>query len=219
MGCSGRYADAWQFASFWCVAPLLSRVDDGVGSHGMLTDSQADFISAGVYANNGMVLYNVTSGASGTVTAVDTNLLTASLSGGTRQDWRTGDVYRIVLITAQEIATVNQFLEIAAADIHAALGAAGACDCELAPWAESFLVKLNIIDMAALYRCPCLKPDISDSARGEYLTWVTNQLELIRQGKLEVCDGETGADQPAMDVAVQGINVFTRGRIITGVRE
>lgn len=199
MACAGAYAASWQFASFWCSGALYSRVDDsgGVGN-AFLTDSQVNFSTSGIEANVGMILYNVTDGSSGPVMAVALHALTATLAGGLTNLWNDGDVYRIVTINAQEIATIGHYLDVAASDIHAAMAANGMCDCPLARWATGYLQKLNIIDAAAYYQCKCGQPSLTDDMRQSYLDWCSTQLENIRMGKLELCQGETGVEYPAV---------------------
>jgi hypothetical protein len=192
VGCIGRYSEAWQFCAFWCLGALLRRVDDSGGAGNLfLTDSQAHFIDSGIEANVGMVLYNLTQDVSGVVTNVEIHTLTAA--GVT---WDDGDEYRIVAINAREIAMTEEYLGIAASDIHAALAASGACDCSLASWAAGFLQKIEIIDAAAYYQCPCGRPKFSDEMRQAWLEWASGQLESIRVGKVEVCSGETGSEYP-----------------------
>ena len=123
MACSGRYASAAQYASFWCIAETLS---------------------------------------------------------------------------AQEQATIEMYLDIAAADIHAALAASGQCDCTLASWAAMFLVKLNIIDAAIYHRCPCGRPELTDEQKNAFLFWMNEQVAMLRSTKMDVCQGATGAEFPAM---------------------
>ncbi len=214
-GCGGRYAEAWQFAAFWCVSTLLARVDDsGASGKVYLEDTQTDFITSGVVGNVGMVLYNLTDGSRGVVTLVQEHRLYATMLYGTDNKWDDGDSYRIVLIDAHEIATINSFLDIAASDIHAALAASGACDCTFASWAITYLKKLNIIDASIFYTCTCAKPNITDEARAAYLEWMNAQLELIRTGKLELCAGATGAEFPAIDWASQSVTEFAAAQII-----
>jgi hypothetical protein len=210
MSCTGRYAEAWEFAAFWCVGNVITGVDDsgGVGNPS-LQDSYQDFIRSGVKPNQGIILYNTTQGTSGAVTAVTNTTLTA-----TGVTWDDGDGYRITMITAAERSTIEHYLNVAASDIHAALAASGACDCTLADWAEDFLVKLNIIDAAAYYECPCGAPQMTPERKGQLLDWMTLQLSLLREGKLEVCHGATGSDFPAIGWAEQTLTEFNTARII-----
>jgi hypothetical protein len=75
--------------------------DDGyvIGSHdggdneSALVDSEANFYNAGVRV--GMTVNNLTDGSSGTITAVGKTTITASLSGGTDDDWDDDDAYSI----------------------------------------------------------------------------------------------------------------------------
>ncbi len=210
MACDSRYSESWEFASFWCISSILRGADDsGGGPNAALQDTTADFVGHGIIANVGMVLYNTTTSLSGPVTAVSANAMTA-----TGVVWTDGDAYRIVAIDAAEISTIEHYLDIAASDIHFALAASGACDCTLASWAAAGLSKLNIIDAAAYYQCPCGQPSITPEQRAAYLEWVTGQLSLLREGKLEVCQGATGADFPAIGWAEQSLTVFTTAEII-----
>ena len=212
MACTGRYAESWQFASFFCTGVILSNVDDSGGAaNAFLTDSTVDFLAAAnrVEAGVGMILYNTTAGTNGPVTAVTNHTITA-----TGVTWDDGDGYRIVLIDAIERSTIELYLDIAASDIHAALAASGACDCTLASWANGFLQKLNIIDAASYYQCRCGQPSMTDELRGRYLDWCSTQLEAIRSGALELCDGATGSDFPAVGWAQQGWTAWSTAEII-----
>lgn len=213
--CTSRYAEAWEYAATLCIGAILKRIHTGADGAAVLQDTQVNFREAGVLANVGMVLYNVTDGSSGAVTAVTNTTITATLTGGTDNDWDAGDVYRIVLIDALEIATIEQFLDIAAADVHEALAATGACDCTLASWATTYLKKLNIYDALTYYMCPCAKLKLSDDARAAYLAWAEKQFELLRSGAIEVCSGETGSEFPALDWADQSVTEFAAAKIIS----
>lgn len=219
MGCTARYAESWEFASFWCSGLLLKGIHRGAANAADLLDSYTDFEAAGVEANVGMVLYNLTDGSHGPVTAVTQHTLTASLAGGTDNDWDVNDAYRIVTIDQNTIATIENVLDIAVGDIHAALAASGACSCALASWASKLLKKLNIIEAAAFYQCPCAKPNLSDDVRQNLLDWAERQLELIRTGKLELCAGSTGSEFPAVDWAEQGVNEFAQAQIIDNAED
>lgn len=213
MTCSGRYAEAWQFAAFWCASNLLQGLHAGAGpGDAALSDTYTDFISRGVKANVGMVLYNTTQGTSGVVTAVTTHTLTAV--GVT---WDNADAYRIATLTGEEIATTNHYLDIASGNIHAALGSVGGCDCTLADWAtgtEGMLTKINIIETAAFHTCPCMRPLITDDMRRTYLEESNRQLSMIRTGEIELCAGYTGSKYPAFGAIEQAFNVFSAEQII-----
>lgn len=101
-------------------------------------------------------------------------------------------------LTAEQEAVIEVLLAIAASDIHAAMASSGQCDCTLAPWAAVYLSKLNIIDAVAIHNCTCGGANLTQEAKQMYLNWVTEQLVAIREGKLELCSGETGVDFPAM---------------------
>ena len=204
------WAEAWQFASFWCVEQLLSGVHGGAGPADVaLSDAQAQFQTKGAQANVGMVLYNLTAGTSGQVTAVTETTLRA-----TGVTWDPADIYRIVLITGLQIATIDHWLDVAANDIHAVLASVGACDCTLASWANGYLEKLNIIDAILWYNCPCGNPHITDSMKQAFLNWMSTQLSNISTGVIDVCQGATGAGFPAIGWASQSVSEFAAAEII-----
>jgi hypothetical protein len=78
---------------------------DGGDDKATLTDSTADFLAAGVC--KGMTVSNTTDGSSGTITAVTATTVTATLSGGTDDDWDDNDEYEIT----QNATTKEQLLK------------------------------------------------------------------------------------------------------------
>lgn len=215
MGCSGRYAEAWQFAAFFCIGSILAGKDDsgGLPAHPYLSCSYIDFESGGVKAGKGMVAYNLTKNTSGVVIDVVGNTLQAV--GVT---WDDGDSFRVVTIDAVEIATIEHYLDVAASDIHAALAASGQCDCTMASWASEYLAKLNIIDASVYHVCKCAQPTLSDEQRQALLEWMSVQMDNLRQGKVDVCSGSTGAEFPAIGWAQQSITEFSTAQIIYNAR-
>ena len=211
MACSGSYASAWEYALFWCVSAIRVGTDTsgGPGPNAAMIDNTADLVNWGIGANVGMVAYNVTAGTNGPITAVTANTLTA-----TGVTWADGDVWRVVTLTENQIANIEQYLSITANNIHASLAAVGACDCTLASWANTFLKKLNIIETGAFHECPCARPDISDERRRLLLEWSDRQLELIRTGGIELCAGHTGAEYPSIEFASQSLTERTAAEII-----
>jgi hypothetical protein len=110
------------------------------------------------------------------------------------------------------VSAIESALDLAASDVHAALASVGACDCTYPAWAEIYLAKLNIIDAAVIQNCPCGNK-LSDTEKATFLQWLDRQFELIRAGKVEVCDGETGADYPAFGVIQRGLTEFSKAEI------
>lgn len=117
-------------------------------------------------------------------------------------------------IDAETETMIRQFLLIAVSDVHAALAATGACDCTLAGWGLEYLKKLQIIETAIIYNCPCGDVNLSNDMKRTWLEWIDSQYRMLRTGEIEVCDGATGADYPAMSWAEQGWNDWTRAQII-----
>lgn len=212
MTCTGRYAEAWEYGAFWCVGSIVAGVDDSGGAaNPSLSDAQAQFINWGIKANEGMVLYNTTQGTSGTITAVTPTALTA-----TGVTWDNADGYHVVNITGIQIATIEHYLNITAANIHAARAASNQCDCALAGWAADHLSKINIIEAGAFHNCSCAQPGqrMSDEERRMWLEWSNTQLENIRTSKIALCDGQTGSEYPSLAWAEMGLTGFSRAQII-----
>jgi len=212
MPCTSRYAEAWEFVIFWFTGVVWTGADRSVGGVGnaSLYDSQVNFRERGVIANTGQTLWNLTDGTNGPITAlVDNNTITA-----TGVTWDSGDLYRISLVTTIERGQIELALDIAASDIHAALAATGQCDCTWASWADNFVAKLNIIDAASYYQGKCGTPKFTDDQRGRYLTWMSDQLNMLMLGRMDLCQGATGSDFPVVGWAEQGVTEFARADII-----
>lgn len=215
MACTGRWAEAYDFVSFWCIGSVITGVDDGVGAgRATLADLTVDFINAGVVAGIGQLLYNTTTGAWGRITGVTMHTVTATLAGATVTTWANGDTYRLVLASLAELQSAQTYLDLVAGDINIAMQSAGACDCSLSAASLQWLKKINVIEAASFYTCPCGKPTITDDMKQAYLNWATDQLTALREGKIELCAGYTGADFPAYGVAQQGWTEFNDARII-----
>jgi len=209
MTCSGAYAAGWQYAAFFCLGSLLKGEHGGAGpGDAALSDAGVNFLNAGVKPNVGMVLYNLTAGTDGPVTAATEHTLTA-----TGVTWDPLDVYRIVMITAAQRSTIEHYLDVTAGDIHAARAASGGCDCTLASWAHEHLEKLNIIEAGIFHECPCGDPKITDEQRRLYQEFITDQLAQIRDGRIELCEGATGSEYPAIGIAEQTVTEFNQALI------
>ena len=113
----------------------------------------------------------------------------------------------------EDESIVNEFLEKAAGDVHAAVAAAGACDCTLAGWAENYLKKLNILDAAVIQGCPCANP--YDAAQKRLIAdELRRNFDMIMMGDIELCDGYTGANFPAFGAAEQSLTEWSTAAII-----
>ncbi len=83
---------------------IVGGSHDGASGSAVLVDSSEDFVAEGVTV--GMQVRNTSDGSWGTITAVSATTITASLLGGTDNDWDSGDSYRV------DKVTFNGLLEI-----------------------------------------------------------------------------------------------------------
>ncbi len=74
------------------VLTHASGIHDGSDDAAIMTDSGESF---GTNAMVGMTVYNVTDGSTGLVTANDGTTITATLAGGTDNNWDTSDVWQV----------------------------------------------------------------------------------------------------------------------------
>jgi len=115
----------------------------------------------------------------------------------------------------EDEAEVNRMLELAASNINMAIHSAGACDCTFSSYANRYLIDLNCVIALVTFNCQCTTiRALSAEDRAVWADWANTQLELIRTGKIELCDGETGSDFPYVSWADQGVTEFARARII-----
>lgn len=213
MTCTGlAYAAGWEYAAFWSVSSILLGADNsgGVGNL-FLTNTQADFQNSGLEANVGMVLYNLTQGTSGPITNVTATTVTA-----TGVTWDNGDVYRAVAVDGSQIATIENYLRVVAANIDIARASVGACDCTLSASAAALLSKLNIIETGCYHQAVCGMPaqHLTTEQKGQYLMEVNRQLDFIYSGQIELCAGETGSTFPVVGWAEQAHTEFGQAQII-----
>ena len=75
----------------YLLSALAIGTQDGGDDKSILTDSGADFITAGV--KNGMTIHNRTDESHGQITAVTKTTITATMVDGTDNDWDDGDNY------------------------------------------------------------------------------------------------------------------------------
>jgi hypothetical protein len=209
VACTGAYAEAWQYATFWCKAQLLIGAHEGAGPADVaLEDTQVNFVNAGAVQDVGQILYNLTQNTQGEIVGVTQRTLTA-----TGVTWDHNDEYRSAFLTAAERADINHRLEVVAGDIHAVLMAVNACDCDLSAGGAAYLAALNILMARLFYDCPC-SPDLSDSDRDLYSSIVENRLNAIRIGDVDICSGATGSAWPSVGFAQKSWTEFSSAGII-----
>jgi len=117
-------------------------------------------------------------------------------------------------VESGEESQLNYFLETQAAAITMALAANGALDCAKSAQANRFLMLLNVCLAAASYKCPCSGLNLTTEERKMLFEAARQDLIAIREGKIELCQGETGADFPVTGWAEQGVSEFARRDII-----
>lgn len=122
--------------------------------------------------------------------------------------------YFCCTLAADELPGINRILQIAATPIHAARAATGGCDCSLPDWANDYLMQLNCLLAVAVYNCRCSNLKLTQEQKEMYMTAAREDLTLIREGKIELCVGETGADFAVTGWAEQGMTEFARAQII-----
>lgn len=129
------------------------------------------------------------------------------------------EIWRLGAIDTNDesvMSEIDSALTMANSDIVMALVTADACSCTLPVATLAHLKKLVVINAAVLFKASC-GPSLTDAMRETYLTWITDQLDLIRTLEIDPC-GETGSTAPAVghaEQAMPGIN--TADIIIKGI--
>jgi hypothetical protein len=118
---------------------------------------------------------------------------------------------------ADATAELNALLVKSAGRIHAAMQASGQCDCTLAAWATEYLKELNMVGAAVMFNIPAVR--LSPEQRTTYNEYLRDQLELIRTGQIELCQGETAKAHPAFGVAELALTERNAARIIDNRRQ
>ena len=117
---------------------------------------------------------------------------------------------------ADATAEIDSLLAKAAGRIHAAMQASGQCSCTLESWATDFLKELNMVAAVVMFNISAVR--LSDDQRTKYNDYLREQLELIRTGQIELCQGETAKAFPAFGVAEIGLTDRNAARIIDNRR-
>jgi hypothetical protein len=208
-----RYAEAWEWAQFFCAASVLTGKHAGGDGDTSLLDDGAQFQKAGFVPNVGQVVYNLTDNSQGTITAVTYNTLTAPLIGGAENMWDTGDDYRAVALTTQQRSTIEGYLNFTSTKVTSALATSNQLSCPKSDDAQAFLGQIAVFLAGAFYNCTCIGVDLSDEVRASYNEFASGELEKLRKLELTVCQGATGRDYPVLDIAEVNYNEFSEWNI------
>lgn len=117
-------------------------------------------------------------------------------------------------VSSEDEPQINFALRLAANRINMARQAQGACDCTLSAASTEYLKWLNCLLALVFHNCKCTNIRTTPEEKALYMEAVRLDLDLIRTGNLELCEGETGADFPYTGWADQGTTEFARVRII-----
>ena len=133
--------------------------------------------------------------------------------------YATADQYATLLcldtpLTVAEQATIEAFLDLAAGFIHVARSSQNACDCTVAAGVDTYLALLNVWIAAVINRCPCGSGSLSDAEKSNWAQWAQQNLDAIRTGKLELCQGEMGSEFPYVAWAEQSLTDWATAQII-----
>jgi hypothetical protein len=113
----------------------------------------------------------------------------------------------------EEVTALDSQLQIAAGDINQMIRQVGALDCSFDSYALDFLTKLNCINTAVTYRVPC-GPRLTDDDLRYWTDWLDKMFGMIRTGELELCEGSTGKNYPAFEIAQQSWTEFNAVQLI-----
>jgi hypothetical protein len=117
-------------------------------------------------------------------------------------------------LTAEATARIQAALNQTAGRIHVARQSAGACDCTLASGAAEALRQLNFVLAAIFWRCPCGRVEMTDAIRQSWLMDAQQELASIANGTLELCEGATGSEYPAVGIIEQSWTRWREAEII-----
>lgn len=138
--------------------------------------------------------------------------MTCSGAYSTAQEY--ADFWCLDPICAEEVITINSFLLRAASPINVSRRTIAACDCSITTDVNEYLKTLNTVLAAVMYNCPCGNARLTTDVKRMWMEWIQGELGGIRTGLIELCEGETGSEYPAMGWAEQGVTDFAAAQII-----
>ncbi len=114
---------------------------------------------------------------------------------------------------ADEESQVKNYLRRASSTINMMIQAQGACSCDFPSTSLDYLRDLSIVLAVVYHKCPCARPKLNQEELQMYLTQASEELRMIRTGEIELCNGETGTDFPALGWAEQTLTDFSTASI------
>jgi len=123
--------DASDWTGVFNNTVLSSGTDDTSTNAAFLTDSTATFVTDGVVA--GDVILNVTDGSSAVIISLTETTIVGTLSGGSENDWDSGETYSIqqTLLPGSRSVTFDGASGTLAVGNYVLLGTAGAVNAEI----------------------------------------------------------------------------------------
>lgn len=109
---------------------------------------------------------------------------------------------------------VKRYIAKGASRINVTLSATAQCDCTFNAYADEYLQELNLVAAILLIHCPDCSRHLPADDRTFYHGWLSEQLELLRSGKLDLCAGATAVDYPAFGVAQYALTNRNAARMI-----
>ena len=103
------------------------------------------------------------------------------------------------------LTDVERYIGKGASRINMSLMASNQCACTWNIYADDFLQELNLIAAVLLIHCPDCSRKFNADEKEFYNGWLSEQLELLRAGKLDLCSGATAVDYPAFGIAQYGL--------------
>ena len=109
---------------------------------------------------------------------------------------------------------IEKALDMTSFKIDLALTSVGACDCTLSSAGSNALAYLNCLLAVVHYHCPCNSVSITDEMRAMFAEEAQTMMDALLDGRLEVCQGETGSEFVYIDWAEQALTVWNEAQII-----
>lgn len=106
-------------------------------------------------------------------------------------------------VTQPDSQTLQRNIDMAASEVNMSLQASGQFTCNKSEEGNMFLKLLNIVGAMLLTEWDNAR-FLEQFDRTRYQDWKDSNLELLRTGHMELCEGETNVDYPAVATAEVG---------------